>query len=319
MSLVPAPPFSLEPPPLSPTISALETAFLVGYGGATRAAYRHDLRAWFSWCGEHSVDPLVAQRAHIDAYARTLAEIGPKPRKPSEEPKPAKPATVSRYLSTLSGFYRYAVAEDVVARNPVANVRRPKVGSDTVSTGLSRDELAALISAASEDSSRSLALVLLLGLNGLRVSEALGSDVEDLSTERGHRILRIKRKGGKTATVPLAPRTAEAVEAYVGDRTAGPLFVTASGARWHRSEAWRTLRRLAAVAVPEKAETLHPHDLRHAFVTLSLDAGASVRDVQDAAGHADPRTTRRYDRARHNLDKHPTYALAGLVADTAVS
>ena len=76
---------------------------------------------------------------------------------------------------------------------------------------------------------------------------------------------------------------------------------------------WRTLRRLARVAVPSKAATIHPHDLRHAFVTLSLDAGASLRDVQDAAGHADPRTTRRYDRARHNLDRHPTYLLAGLV------
>jgi len=173
--------------------------------------------------------------------------------------------------------------------------------------------LAVLITAAESDSARSLALVLLLGLNGLRVSEALGADVEDLTTERGHRVLKVKRKGGKTATVPLAPRTAEAVEAYVGDRTTGPLFITASGARWHRSEAWRTLRRLAKVAVPDKDQTLHPHDLRHAFVTLSLDAGASLRDVQDAAGHADPRTTRRYDRARHNLDRHPTYALAGLV------
>lgn len=67
------------------------------------------------------------------------------------------------------------------------------------------------------------------------------------------------------------------------------------------------LRPLAKVAVPDKANALHPHDLRHAFVTLSLDAGASLRDVQDAAGHADPRTARRYDRARHNLDRHPTY------------
>jgi integrase len=75
--------------------------------------------------------------------------------------------------------------------------------------------------------------------------------------------------------------------------------------------AWRLLRCLAAKAVPAKAESLHPHDLRHAFVTLSLDAGASLRDVQDAAGHANLRTTRRYDRARYNLDKHPTYALAG--------
>jgi site-specific recombinase XerD len=56
-----------------------------------------------------------------------------------------------------------------------------------------------------------------------------------------------------------------------------------------------------------------PHDLGHAFVTLSLDAGANLRDVQNAAGHADPRTTRRYDRARYNLDRHPTYALAGLI------
>ena len=62
-----------------------------------------------------------------------------------------------------------------------------------------------------------------------------------------------------------------------------------------------------------------PYDLRHAFVTLSLDAGASLRDVQDAAGHADPRTTRRYDRARNNLDKHQTYALAGLVVTTTHS
>ena len=238
----------------------------------------------------------------MDAYARTLAEIDGR-----------SPATVARHLSTLAGFYKYAVGEDAVARNPVANVRRPKVGTDTVSTGLDKKELAALIGAARGDGPRSLALVLLLGFNGLRISEALGLDVEHLGTERGHTVLGIRRKGGKTATVPLAPRTAEAVDAYIGDRTTGPLFVTATGKRWQRSEAWRTLRRLARDAVPDKADSLHPHDLRHAFVTLSLDAGASLRDVQDAAGHADPRTTRRYDRSRHNLDRHPTYALAGLV------
>jgi len=86
-----------------------------------------------------------------------------------------------------------------------------------------------------------------------------------------------------------------------------------SGSCRGRPAVWRTLRRLARSAVPAKAGSLHPHDLRHAFVTLSLDAGASLRDVQDAAGHADPRTTRRYDRARNNLDRHPTYALAGIV------
>ena len=72
-------------------------------------------------------------------------------------------------------------------------------------------------------------------------------------------------------------------------------------------------RRLLVLRSEPGDKSIHPHDLRHAFVTLSLDAGASLRDVQDAAGHADPRTTRRYDWARHNLDRHPTYLLAGLV------
>ena len=85
----------------------------------------------------------------------------------------------------------------------MTNVRRPKVGTDTVSTGLDRDELASLVRAAESDSLRSHALVLLLGLNGLRISEALGAEVDDLTTERSHRVLRITRKGGKTATVPL--------------------------------------------------------------------------------------------------------------------
>lgn len=56
---------------------------------------------------------------------------------------------------------------------------------------------------------------------------------------------------------------------------------------------------------------LHPHQLRHAFVTLALDEDASLRDVQDAARHADPRTTRRYDRNRNSLNRHPTHRLLG--------
>lgn len=213
----------------------------------------------------------------------------------------------------LAGFLRYAVDEGVISRNPATSVRRPKMGKDPTSTGLDRDELARLIAAAANDSPRSHALVVLLGLNGLRITEALSIDTVDLGAERGHHVVRIVRKGGRRATVPLAPRTADAIESYLAGRLTGPLFVTATGKRWQRSEAWRTIRRLAQDAVPGKATSIHPHDLRHAFVTLSLDAGASLHDVQDAAGHADPRTTQRYNRARNNLDKHPTYALAGLV------
>jgi integrase len=68
-----------------------------------------------------------------------------------------------------------------------------------------------------------------------------------------------------------------------------------------------------------QAKHITPHSLRHTMVTLALDAGVSLRDVQDAARHADPRTTRRYDRARHALDRHATYTLAAFVAEVVPS
>lgn len=67
------------------------------------------------------------------------------------------------------------------------------------------------------------------------------------------------------------------------------------------------------------AKHITPHSLRHTMVTLTLDAEVSLRDVQDAARHADPRTTRRYDRARHALDRHATYTLAAFVAEVVPS
>lgn len=290
-----------EPPPWH----AVASGFLLAYAGATRSAYAADLRHYLTWTAALApgTDPLGVSRTHIDTYASDLAAAG------------LSPATVARRLAALAGFYAYAVDEGQLERSPVTRVRRPAVGEHTTSTGLDRAELSALVAAAESDGPRSLVVVLLLGLNGLRVSEVAGARAEHLGTERGHQVLTITRKGGRTARIPLAPRTATAVQAYLVGRTSGPLLVTRTGAGMDRHAIWRLLRRLARDAVPAKAASIHPHDLRHAFVTLSLDAGASLRDVQDAAGHADPRTTRRYDRARHHLDRHPTYALAGLITD----
>jgi integrase/recombinase XerD len=89
-----------------------------------------------------------------------------------------------------------------------------------------------------------------------------------------------------------------ALEAYVDERTAGPLFITSAGRRLDRTAAWRLVRRLARAAGIAAAEQISPHSARHAFGTGALDAGVPLRDVQDAMGHADPRTTRRYDRSR---------------------
>jgi integrase/recombinase XerD len=291
-------------------VRRLLAAFLVGYEGHTRIAYARDLADWLTFCDRHGIEPLSAHRAHVDAYARELAEVQGRAR-----------STVARRLSALTGFYGYALDEGLIERSPLAGVRRPKVADDSQTTGLDRDQLRAVLAAARSraaigagQSNRDLALVTLLAHNGLRIGEALAADVEDLGTERGHRTLRITRKGARRATVVLAPVTARALDDYLGDRQSGPLFITAGGRRMDEPAAFRMVRRLARAAGLDCADRLSPHSLRHAFVTLALDAGVSLRDVQDAAGHADPRTTRRYDRARHNLDRAATYAVAAYLA-----
>ena len=116
-------------------------------------------------------------------------------------------------------------------------------------------------------------------------------------------------------TIPLAPRTARAIDLAIGDRIEGPIVLAADGRRLDRHGAGRIVRRLARRAGISK--TVGPLTLRHAFITAALDAGVPLRDVQEAASHADPRTTMRYDRARACLDRHATYSVSAYVAGAA--
>jgi len=140
-------------------------------------------------------------------------------------------ATITRRLCNVAGFYRYAVEEDLLDHSPAVNVRRPRLDYDSHATGLDRNELGALLVAAGLGSPAEHALISLLALNGLRVSEATGANIEALGIERGHRTLVITRKGGKVVTIPLAPRTARAIDLAIGERVEGPLFL-ASPAWW---------------------------------------------------------------------------------------
>ncbi len=274
--------------------------FLAAYRGNTRTSYATDLRLFGAWCRQANLGLFDVRRAHLELFGRWMEEQG------------LMSSTVARRLSTLTSFYRYCQEEEIITRNPAVNLRRPKVNYESRTLGLDRNELGAFLVQAGISSPRDHALAVLLAVNGLRISEALGADIDDLDYERGHRTLKIVRKGGKRVTIPLAPRTSRVITLYIADRTNGPIFLSVHGQRMDRYAADRTVKRLARQAGITKR--ISPHSLRHSFITAALDAGVPLRDVQEAASHADPRTTMRYDRGRGSLDRHATYIVATFLA-----
>jgi integrase/recombinase XerD len=180
--------------------------FLAEYRGLTREAYALDLRQFASWCRSRSLALFAVRRADIEGFARELEAAG------------RARATVTRRLCTIAGFYKYAVEEELLDRSPAAHVRRPRVNYESHAVALDRNELGALLVAAGLGLAAVHALISLLALNGLRVPEAAGADIEHLGLERGHRTLTVTRKGGKVVTVPLAPRTARAIDLAIGER-----------------------------------------------------------------------------------------------------
>jgi len=228
-------------------------AFLDGYRGLTRNAYALDLRQFVAYCEVRHLGLFDVRRSDIETYGRELEARG------------RARATVARRLCTVAGFYRYAEEEGLLAHSPAVHVRRPRLDYESHAVGLDRNEVGALLVAAGLGPAAEHALISLLALNGLRVSEAIGADIEALGLERGHRTLTILRKGGKVVTIPLAPRTARAVDLAIGERVGGPIFLGGDGRRLDRHGAGRIVRRVARRAGITKA--IGPHTLRHAFIT----------------------------------------------------
>jgi integrase len=210
--------------------------FLAGYGGLTREAYQLDLRQYVEWCAERRIPLFGAHRADIEGFGRRLEALG------------RARSTIARRLCTVACFYRYAEQEDFIAKSPATHVRRPRLDYESHATALDRNEVGAMLVAAGLGRAEDHALISLLALNGLRVSEATGANIEALGLVRGHRTLTIVRKGGKTVLIPLAPRTARAIDLAVGDAakdhcsaapTPNGLIATRPPAPWRASPARR--------------------------------------------------------------------------------
>lgn len=280
----------------------------------TARAYRRACSAWGAWCAAQSLDPLDAARADVTAWLTGLAAT-------------RSASTVKQAISGIGGAYRLGHVDGLVDVDPTAHVIRPP-SPETTSLGLELDDLVKLLAAADDHSPLASALYRIYGYTGLRATEPIGCDVTQLVYRRGHLVLSgVRTKGAKTRDVPLARQAADALTLYLDERSTGPLFIRPLRRRtldWTVPDPERrrltyshvtrlTKQLLAAAGLP--AIALHTHDLRHSFVTHAGDLpGVDLEDVQDAVGHADPRTTRHYDRLKGQIDRHPGQALADHLA-----
>ena len=176
-------------------LRAAVAACLGRYRGQTRLHTESDLRVFLRWCTDLDLDPLATTRIDIERYVRWLQDV-----------RRYQPSTVPRRLSVVVGFYRVCVVDAILAHSPADYVRRPTVPAESPTLGLGHLQFEALITAARLSANvNDFALVALLGLLGLRIFEACGGNIADLGEEHGHRVLRVRGKGGKVVLVPLPP------------------------------------------------------------------------------------------------------------------
>ncbi len=205
-------------------------AFLARYQGRTLEAYRHDLRALFQWAAVHGLAVLAATRTHLELYRTSTEERG------------LAASTIERRLFTACGFYRFAQIDGRIASNPAQYVRRP-TAHPSERRGLDRGELARFLLTAERCDHAHAALAVLLGLNGLRVSEACGSNVGDMGMERGHRV---KASRGRTPLLGPPSGVAQIDESLAGEER--PFHVVRGS--FDAGLSWGERTRAASIANP---------------------------------------------------------------------
>jgi integrase/recombinase XerD len=266
-----------------------------GRSAHTVAAYRRDLTAFLDGLVAHGIDrPDGITPELVVEHARSLRE--------GEHPQAA--SSVARALSSIRGFTRFLVEEELIVADPAVEVPAPKLPS-RLPKALTIEQVQALLDATDGDEParlRDKALLELLYATGARISEAVALDVDDLSGEDGAvDVLRLFGKGGKQRIVPVGSYARDALDAYLvrarpllsaQGRATSALFLGVRGARLSRQNAWLIIR-----AAGERAQLgveLSPHSMRHSFATHLLQGGADVRVVQELLGHASVATTQIY-------------------------
>ena len=268
-----------------------------GLAKATVSAYESDLNKYVAWLQTHGITrPDDIAKQDVEDYIAALDADGESAR------------SKARRLASIHEFHRFALAQHAVSADVAASVKAPK-GASVLPDVLSVDEVSRLLDAAAVGGStdpvvlRDKALLEFMYATGCRVSEAVGTNLDDIDLEE--KVVRLMGKGSKQRLVPLGSYARNSVVVYlnagrgelerrstakVPERRA--LFLNKRGKRISRQSVWeivKTAGERAGIIKP-----LHPHTLRHSFATHLIQGGADVRTVQELLGHASVTTTQIY-------------------------
>lgn len=272
--------------------------YLADYDGATRDGYEYHLNGFITWCDHRQIDPMTLDRTHAALYVRHLSEE-----------RGLRGSSVNTAMTPVKGMYRWAMLEGFLDRDPIVHIRLPRADYRQ-KYPLDRDELRKVRAAAKALGGRHWALGEMLTVHALRISEARGVLIENCQDiERGHRVMRFRRKGGSWSTTPMPIVVQMAIDAAAGGRASGPVITRLDGAPLGRGGATglvRTILRRAGIDKP-----CNPHLIRGSTITVHLDGGGDIREAQRLAGHQDPRTTSRfYDLSKRNHDTNPVHIVS---------
>jgi integrase/recombinase XerD len=281
-----------------------------GMSRHTVGAYGRDLRRYADYLAEQGItEASQVTSAMIGSYAARLREGVAAPDGAGWTEQPLASASAARAVIAVRSLHRFACAEGLTADDPARNVRPPKPPR-RLPKALSLEQVQAMLAVPATDNEvgvRDVALLELLYGTGIRISEAVSLDVDEVDRLVRARAgepapgLRVLGKGGKERIVPVGSYARAALDAYLvrgrpilaaAGRGNPALFLNTRGGRLSRQSAWAILR-----SVAEKAgitADVSPHTLRHSYATHLLDGGADVRVVQELLGHASVTTTQIY-------------------------
>lgn len=254
----------------------------------TQSAYEHDLKRLLEFCRSLPITDWRALDTHqIRAFVAQCHRRG------------LSPASLQRLLSTIRAFYRYLIREGLAGKNPAADVRGPKLRRPLPKT-MDADEVGRLLDstegATDRWATRDQAIMELLYSSGLRLSELVGLNLDDIDLESAE--VRVLGKGSKTRVLPIGRKALTALQNWQKDRSAAArqgeaaVFVGKNGQRINARTLQLRLRQWAIKRGINAA--LHPHMLRHSFASHMLESSGDLRAVQELLGHANISTTQIY-------------------------